>query len=58
MVPNRTATERAEATFKAREELKADRPIAVAEYRAAQDAVLEKTRRLRAERLARAAAGR
>jgi hypothetical protein len=44
---------RLEAVFKRRELQKAEAPIAMQEYRAAQQAVLERTKRLRAERLAR-----
>jgi hypothetical protein len=44
---------RADTHFKAREILKADAVQAVQDYRAAHDAVVERTRRLRAERLAR-----
>lgn len=46
---------RADAHFKARELLKADAAKAVEDYRAAQRTVIERTRRLRAERLAREA---
>ena len=49
---------RADAHFKAREILKADAVQARDDYRAAQDAVVERTRRLRAKRLAREARGR
>ena len=48
--PSRT---RAEALFKRRAEQKADAPVAMAEYRAAQEAALERMRELRQLRLAR-----
>jgi len=44
----------AEARFKIREQQKADAPLALQEYYAAQEAEREKTRRLRALRLSRA----
>jgi hypothetical protein len=44
---------RAEAHFKAREILKADAAQATDDYRAAQQAVIERTRRLREQRLTR-----
>ena len=47
---------RAEAIFKAREQRKADAPKAMKDYQAAQDAVRDRTKRLREERLAREAA--
>lgn len=53
MTPKNYSKERAEAVFKARALQEADKPAAVAEYHAAQDAVLQRTRRLRALRLAR-----
>jgi hypothetical protein len=46
---------RAEALFKQRERQKADAPIAMAEYRAAQRAALERMHELRRLRLAREA---
>ena len=46
---------RAEALFKRREQQKADAPVAMAEYRAAQQAALERMHELRRMRLARAA---
>ena len=46
---------RAEALFKRREEQKADAPVAMAEYRAAERAKYERMRELRALRLAREA---
>jgi hypothetical protein len=46
---------RAEALFKRREEQKADAPIAMAEYRAAQHAALQRMQELRRLRLAREA---
>lgn len=46
---------RAEALFKRREQQKADAPIAMAEYRAAQEAALERMHELRKLRLAREA---
>ncbi len=45
----------AEALFKRREEQKADAPVAMAEYRAAQQAALERMHELRRLRLAREA---
>lgn len=44
---------RAEALFKRREQQKADAPVAMAEYRAAQRAALERMHELRRLRLAR-----
>ena len=46
---------RAEAHFKAKEQQKLDAPIAMEEYQAAENAVRERTKRLRALRLAREA---
>jgi hypothetical protein len=46
---------RAEALFKQREAQKADAPVAMAEYRAAEQAKYERMRELRALRLAREA---
>jgi hypothetical protein len=46
---------RAEALFKRREEQKADAPVAMAEYRAAERAKYERMRELRELRLAREA---
>jgi hypothetical protein len=46
---------RAERIFTAREQRKADAPKAVHDYYAAQDALRERTRQLREERLAREA---
>lgn len=46
---------RAEALFRQREKQKADAPIAMAEYRAAQRAALERMHELRRLRLAREA---
>ncbi len=46
---------RAEAMFKRREQQKADAPVAMAEYRAAERAKYERMRELRALRLAREA---
>jgi hypothetical protein len=46
---------RAEALFRRREQQKADAPVAMAEYRAAQEAALERMRELRRLRLAREA---
>ncbi len=60
-MPHKTddpARARAEALFKRREQQKADAPIAMAEYRAAQQAALERMRELRQLRLARDAAAR
>jgi hypothetical protein len=52
-----TQTERirAERIFRRREERKADVPKAVSEYYAAQQRIIERTRKLREERLAREA---
>ena len=47
---------RAELIFKIRAKRDADRPAAVREYHAAQQAVIERTHRLREARLAREAA--
>jgi len=44
---------RAEALFKRRDEQKADAPMAMADYRAAQQAALERMHELRRLRLAR-----
>jgi len=44
---------RAEATFKVRHQQKQDAPVAMREYREAEQAERDKTRRLRQERLAR-----
>jgi hypothetical protein len=44
---------RAEAIFRRREQQRADAPVAMAEYRAAQEAALERMRELRRQRLAR-----
>jgi hypothetical protein len=49
------AHSRAEALFKRREEQKADAPVAMAEYRAAEQAKYERMRELRELRLAREA---
>ena len=49
------ARARAEALFKRREEQKADAPVAMVEYRAAQQAALERMHELRRLRLAREA---
>ena len=60
-MPHRTdqATRaRAEALFKRREQQRIDAPIAMAEYRAAQQAALARMRELRHQRLARRGAGR
>jgi hypothetical protein len=51
------AKARADAQFKARQERKADAPVATREYRDAQKAALARMAQLRAERLAREAAG-
>lgn len=57
MTPDRQdARALAEARFKQRERQKADAPLALKEYYAAEEAQREKTRRLRALRLASAAA--
>jgi hypothetical protein len=48
-----TSRARAEALFKRREAQKADAPVAMAEYRAAQRAALERMHELRRLRLAR-----
>jgi hypothetical protein len=57
-MPDNTKADRtrAEAIFKAREERRADAPQATQDYRAKQDAILERTKRLRQERLTREAA--
>jgi hypothetical protein len=47
------ARARAEALFKRREEQRADAPVAMAEYRAAQQAALDRMHELRRLRLAR-----
>ena len=47
---------RAEAIFKAREQRKADAPKAMKDYQTAQQAIRDRTVRLREERLAREAA--
>jgi hypothetical protein len=53
---DQTATRsRAEALFKRRQEQKADAPVAMAEYRAAERAKYERMRELRELRLAREA---
>ncbi len=44
---------RAERIFRAREEMKADAPNAMREYQEAQAALIERTRQLREQRLAR-----
>jgi hypothetical protein len=49
------ARSRAEALFKRRQEQKADAPVAMAEYRAAERAKYERMRELRELRLAREA---
>jgi len=49
--------QRAEANFKRRQEQAIDAPLAMQEYREAQQAVRDRTARLRAERLAREASG-
>ena len=55
MIPNKEDYRAlAEAQFKAREQQKADAPLAIKEYYAAQEAEREKTRRLRALRLSKA----
>jgi hypothetical protein len=46
---------RAEALFRRREQQKADAPIAMAEYRAKQQAALQRMHELRRQRLAREA---
>jgi len=52
MIPNKQDRRAlAEARFKSREQQKADAPLALKEYYAAQEAEREKTRRLRALRL-------
>ncbi len=57
-MPNNTETSaRAERIFRRREELKADAPKAVQDYYAAQQRTIQRTRRLREERLAREANG-
>lgn len=52
---DQAARNRAESIFKRREQQKADAPVAMAEYRAAQEAALERMRELRRQRLAREA---
>ena len=52
---DRSSRTRAEALFKRREQQKADAPIAMAEYRAAQQAALDRMHELRQLRLAREA---
>ncbi len=54
---NNTDTERARAEriFRRREQLKADAPKAIQDYYKAQQSVIERTRKLREERLAREA---
>jgi hypothetical protein len=56
-MPNNTEAERsrAERIFHRREQLKADAPKATHDYHAAQQRVIERTRKLREERLAREA---
>ncbi|HZD40890.1 MAG TPA: hypothetical protein VE131_09230 [Terriglobales bacterium] len=55
MIPNKEDYRAlAEAQFKAREQQKADAPLSIKEYYAAQEAEREKTRRLRALRLSKA----
>jgi hypothetical protein len=56
-MPNSTEIDRARAQriVRRREELKADAPKALHDYYAAQNAILERTRKLREERLAREA---
>ncbi len=57
VMPHNTEAERARAEriFKNREKRKADAPKAVADYYAAQQSIVDRTRRLREERLAREA---
>jgi hypothetical protein len=55
---DRTNRVRAEALFRQREQQKADAPIAMAEYRAAQQATLTRMQELRRLRLARRGSGR
>jgi len=57
-VPYNTEADRtrAEAIFKAREQRKADAPKAMKDYQTAQQAIRDRTVRLREERLAREAA--
>ncbi len=50
-----TDRSRAERIFRRREQLRADAPKAVQDYYAAQQAVIERTRKLREERIAREA---
>jgi hypothetical protein len=50
---DRSSRIRAEALFKRREQQKAEAPVAMAEYRAAQNAALERMGELRQLRLAR-----
>jgi hypothetical protein len=49
--------ERAEARLKLKERQKADAPVALQQYRAAEQALRDRTAALRAQRLAREAAG-
>jgi hypothetical protein len=51
--PDDRAHARAQALFKRREQQKADAPVAMAEYRAAQQAALNRMHELRRLRLAR-----
>jgi hypothetical protein len=51
-----SARARAEATFKVREDQKQQAPVAMKEYRQAEQARREQTAKLRAQRLAREAA--
>jgi hypothetical protein len=51
--PHTPSRARAEALFKRRAEQKADAPVAMAEYRAAQEAALERMHELKRLRLAR-----
>ena len=53
---DRAARARADALFKRREQQRIDAPVAMAEYRAAQQAALARMRELRRLRLARDAA--
>jgi hypothetical protein len=55
---DRATRVRAEALFRQREQQKADAPVAMAEYRAAQQAALTRMQELRRLRLARRATGR
>jgi hypothetical protein len=54
--PSDEARERAEALVKRRQEFKADEPLAMQEYRAAEKAIRDRTARLREQRLVREAA--